>query len=131
MNLIRDVDKDVTKQSLIKSMYEFATLTNTYLIAEGIETQKSLKKLIEIGVHYGQGYFIQKPNEKIQLIENEVHDIILEANKKKNHLYRGKISEIYISNICTPLKTISSNTKVSLVHEQINNDNNSPWILYY
>ena len=126
MNLIRDVDKDVTKQSLIKSMYEFATMTNTYLIAEGIETQKELIKLIEIGIHYGQGFFIQKPDALILPIEHEVSEIIQDANKKKNHLFGGKLSEIYISNISTPLKTITSNTKVSLVNDLINNDNTLP-----
>jgi EAL domain-containing protein (putative c-di-GMP-specific phosphodiesterase class I) len=44
MNLIRDVDKDVTRQSLIRSMSEFASLSNTYLIAEGIETENELLK---------------------------------------------------------------------------------------
>ena len=41
MNLIRDIDKDHMKQALVKSMVEFSKMSNTYLIAEGIETEKN------------------------------------------------------------------------------------------
>ena len=46
-------------------MCEFAKLSDSFLIAEGIETEEELKVLIEIGVEYGQGYFIQRPEEYI------------------------------------------------------------------
>ena len=58
MNLIRDIDRDSVKQALVRSMQEFARITGTFLIAEGIETHAELQTLIHIGVHYGQGYFI-------------------------------------------------------------------------
>ena len=63
MELIRDIDKHSTKQAIVRSMYEFSKLTDCNLIAEGIETEEELKVLIDIGVQYGQGYFIQKPQE--------------------------------------------------------------------
>jgi len=126
MNLVRDVDKDVTKQSLIRSMSEFASLSNTQLIAEGIETENELGKLIEIGVQYGQGYYIQRPNALIKPIEENIIFSINEANMKKNHLFGSRISDVYIKNICKPLRTISPNILVSQVHDMMKTDPSSP-----
>ena len=83
MNLIRDIDKDGTKQSLVKSMSQFASLSNTFLIAEGIETEGELLKLIEIGIDYGQGFFIKRPDAGIGPIDSAALQIIHEANKKR------------------------------------------------
>ena len=61
MKLVRDIDQDGYKKALVKSLYDFSCLTDIALIAEGIETEGELRTLIEIGVQYGQGYFIQFP----------------------------------------------------------------------
>ena len=126
MYLIRNIDKDYTKQALVKSMVEYAKLANTFLIAEGIETKEELLKLIEIGVNYGQGYFIKKPDAAILPIRNEVIEVIREANKKKNHLITNKISDVFIGNICIPVMALNSNIKTSQVHEMMNEDNTIP-----
>ncbi len=122
MYLIRGIDKDITKQSIIKSMYEFASLTNTQLIAEGIETEDELKKLIEVGVHFGQGYYIQKPKASISPINPKVIKIINDENIKKNNFFRNGVSDLYISNICIPLRTINSNILVSQVEAMMTSD---------
>ena len=64
MNLIRDIDKDGYKRVLVKSLYEFCRYANVSLIAEGIETENEMEALIDIGVHYGQGFFIQRPDQQ-------------------------------------------------------------------
>ncbi len=115
MNLIRGVELDQTKQSLIKSFTEFASMTNTYLIAEGIETKEELLKLIEIGVHFGQGFFLQKPNSVITPLDGNVLLTISDANEKKNHLSVKMSSEIYICNISTAQKCINRKILVSQV----------------
>jgi len=122
MNLTRNIDKDATKQSLIKSFTEFASLTNTHLIAEGVETEQELLKLIEIGVQYGQGFFLQRPNSIIAPLDSEVLFTINDANKKKNHLLDKMSSEIYICNVSTPQKSINSKILVSQVFDLMEND---------
>ncbi len=62
MELVRDIDKDYTKQSLIKTFKSFCESSNIKLIAEGIETAMELETLINIGVDYGQGYYIKRPS---------------------------------------------------------------------
>ena len=83
MQLIRNIDRDQTKQSLVKSLCEFAAHSQIDIIAEGIETEKELAKLIELGVRFGQGYYIQKPNPDLLPIREEVIALIIDENKRK------------------------------------------------
>ncbi|SMP70430.1 EAL domain-containing protein [Anoxynatronum buryatiense] len=61
MDLVRNVDKDMVKRELLRSVQRFAQLTGIKTIAEGIETWDEARALMDMGVHYGQGYWIQKP----------------------------------------------------------------------
>jgi diguanylate cyclase (GGDEF)-like protein len=99
MKLVRDIDKDVYKKALVKSLYDFSCLTDVSLIAEGIETEEELRTLIEIGVHYGQGYFIQYPLSEILDIDPNVLETIHTSNSQKNHEFRN-VSNYYIGNLC-------------------------------
>ena len=94
IELIRNIDKYATKQAIVRSMYEFSKLTGCNLIAEGIETEEELKTLIEIGVQYGQGYFIQRPNEQILPIENKILKIINNSNNKLCVDYKTPIHKV-------------------------------------
>ncbi len=122
MNLIRDIDKDVTKQSLVKSMREFASLSNTYLIAEGIETEGELLKLIEIGIDFGQGYLIQRPNPDLAPIAGQVLQLICEADKQKRLILCNRLCDIDIGSITTSSKTILPGTVVNQILDMMKKD---------
>lgn len=122
MNLVRGIDRDMTKQSLVKSFTEFASLTNTFLIAEGIETKDELLKLIEIGVHYGQGFFLQRPAFNIVPLDADVLSAICNANEKKNHLMDRTYSEIYVCNISSAQKCINPKLLVWQVFDIMEKD---------
>ena len=122
MNLIRDIDKDVTKQSLVKSMREFAALSNTYLIAEGIETESELLKLIDIGVDFGQGYLIQRPLPELLPIADPVLQLICEADKHKSLILCNRLCDIHIGSITTPSKTILPCTVVEQILDMVKKD---------
>ncbi len=126
MNLIRDIDKDVTKQSLVKSMAEFASLSHTYLIAEGIETENELLKLIDIGIHYGQGFLIQKPNEAFLPISDAVVQLIMQAEQNKKNILCNRLCDIHIGSISRPLKTISIDTLVDHILDMMKKDGTLP-----
>ena len=122
MKLIRDIHKDVTKQSLVKSMKEYCSLTNTLLIAEGIETEEELIKLIELGVHYGQGYYIQKPSSCIYPLAHHLKEQIKESNRKVNHFQWMKPSDLFIEKISKPVMSISPNMPVAQVFDLMQED---------
>jgi len=78
MSLVRDLDKDGLKYALIKTLYEFCQVADIKVIAEGIETKEELSTLIDIGVHFGQGYYIQKPKSNLFPIRKEVIEVIVD-----------------------------------------------------
>ena len=108
MDLIRDIDKDGLKRSLIKTFCDFCLVTDIKLIAEGIETENELATLIDMGIDYGQGFFIQKPLEDIVPISENVTELIGRLNAKRNKIYTSKPSKISVGDIARKNKTISS-----------------------
>lgn len=122
MELVRDVDKDFMKQAIIKSMYELSKLTEASLIAEGIETEAELNTLIEIGVQYGQGYFIQRAEPDIIPIKNEVINIIKTLNIKESEQYGYNIANIDISSISKMAESLESTVLVSEVDSKFKRD---------
>lgn len=66
LSLVRDVDRNSIKLALLESTARFAANTAaTVLIAEGIESFAELYTLKEIGVDYGQGYLLGRPQEHL------------------------------------------------------------------
>ncbi|MCK8058390.1 MULTISPECIES: GGDEF domain-containing protein [unclassified Fusibacter] len=116
MDLIRNIDKDAFKQALLKAFVDTAVKTNIMLIAEGIETKEELKTLIMLGVHAGQGYYLQKPSPKFEDLEPEVVKRIEDYNKISNNLNSYAQDYHYISNLvyghkhCTFESMIESKT---------------------
>jgi len=122
MELIRGIDKCSTKQAIVKSMYEFSKLTDCNLIAEGIETEDELKALIDIGVQFGQGYFIQRPEECIIPVKDEIIDIIKKLNVKENDQYGYNIANVYISSISKKMESLESELLVSEIDSRFKKD---------
>ena len=82
--LIRDIHKDVVKYAMVKSIVEFANLTNIQLVAEGIECEEELKALLKLGVHNGQGFYLRRPDEDLKGVEKTALELIHKYNDKKN-----------------------------------------------
>lgn len=76
MDVIRGINTDELRQSLVESFVHFCKSANIFLIAEGIETESELETLIRLGVRFGQGYYIQRPVPKMHDIEASVKEVI-------------------------------------------------------
>jgi EAL domain-containing protein (putative c-di-GMP-specific phosphodiesterase class I)/CheY-like chemotaxis protein len=61
MSLTRGIDADRTKRALAAAMVSFAEEVGFALVAEGIETREELEALRELGVAFGQGFFMAEP----------------------------------------------------------------------
>ena len=109
MNLIRDVDSDLVKFALVKGMVEFSKVSKVFLIAEGIETYKELNTLVNLGVQYGQGYLIQKPDSEVLEIRQDVLERLKKINIEKNNISKSLILNTYIASLCTSIGSISPN----------------------
>lgn len=60
-HFIQGIDSDNTKQEFIRAMYAISQITNTRILAEGVETQGELEVLRNIGLNLFQGYLFAKP----------------------------------------------------------------------
>ncbi len=84
MRLIRNVDTDYIKSAMVRSMVEFSNISSARIIAEGVETFEELEALIHLGVHYAQGFFIQRPASTLVDISKSTLDAIKIAQVNKN-----------------------------------------------
>lgn len=99
MDLIRNIDKDVFKQALIKAFVDASASTGIKLIAEGIETKEELKTLIILGVAFGQGYFLKKPSDHDFTLCENVLEKITSYNRISGNLSGFSSEYHYISNL--------------------------------
>ena len=122
MSIIRDVDKDTVKSSLVAGFVKYCMDDNILLIAEGVETKEELEKLMELGVDYAQGYFLGKPKAKLQNISEKVKNIILSGNK--NTVRKKSIPSIFanVGLICRKQGTTTLDTKAVNVFEFMQNN---------
>lgn len=61
MHFIQGINHDPVKLQFVRSIQEIAEKSNTQVIAEGIETQDELLVLRDLGVGFGQGYHLGRP----------------------------------------------------------------------
>jgi EAL domain-containing protein (putative c-di-GMP-specific phosphodiesterase class I)/DNA-binding NarL/FixJ family response regulator len=61
LSLIHGIDRDRRRRALAAGLIAFANDVGATIVAEGIETAGELSALRELGVGYGQGYYLAKP----------------------------------------------------------------------
>jgi diguanylate cyclase (GGDEF)-like protein len=115
MDLIRNIQSESFKRNLVKSFVKLSEQHNLRLIAEGIESEEELKTLIQIGVRYGQGYFLGMPRAELSELSENVVKIIHNLN------YVKKLSEgLVFSTVSTVINAFPSfqiSTKTKVVKE--------------
>lgn len=83
-SLIQDIHKDKIKENILETFVSFAEKMNIRIIAEGIEKMEELVKLMQMGVHFGQGYLIAKPATRMVSIDNELVEHILRQRRLRS-----------------------------------------------
>lgn len=81
MSLISNINNDSVKSSLVEGLAKFCHSENISMIAEGIETEEELIQLIRLGVDYGQGYFLGKPEKELLKLPSSIRKTIVNENK--------------------------------------------------
>ena len=59
--IVTGIRLDDAKQALVEAFVSFGRRIGAQLVAEGIETRSDLATLVELGVEFGQGYLIGRP----------------------------------------------------------------------
>jgi EAL domain-containing protein (putative c-di-GMP-specific phosphodiesterase class I) len=61
ISLTHDIDRDAGRRALAAALISFAAETDMTIVAEGIETAGELHSLRQLGVRYGQGFYLARP----------------------------------------------------------------------
>lgn len=65
-SLIQNIHQNEAGQKLASLIYDYAEQSNTKIIAEGVEHLEEIQYLQSIGIHYGQGYALGRPEMEIR-----------------------------------------------------------------
>ncbi len=101
MQLVREIDKDEIRKSAVKATVQFCDEANIKVIGEGIETKEELDTLIQLGVGYGQGYYLARPNEEFMELEYEQKLMIKGFHNSMKYNLKPTIFD-KINTICHP-----------------------------
>ncbi|WP_432695592.1 EAL domain-containing protein [Marinobacterium sp. YM272] len=71
------------RSTLIPHIVDIAAKIGAEVVAEGIENRSQLKALVDVGVHYGQGYLFGKPTSFENLVA------LIEAQNDSSSDHRG------------------------------------------
>ena len=61
IGLIRHVDTSYVRREMVRALKALADKMGSTVIAEGIERREELETLLEIGITYGQGFLLGRP----------------------------------------------------------------------
>jgi EAL domain-containing protein (putative c-di-GMP-specific phosphodiesterase class I) len=61
ISLIREIDSDTGKRSLVNALKWLGDLLSCKVVAEGIEQHGELETIKRLGVHFGQGFLLGRP----------------------------------------------------------------------
>jgi EAL domain-containing protein (putative c-di-GMP-specific phosphodiesterase class I) len=64
--IVRGIATDDARQALVEAFVGFARRVDALLVAEGIQRRDDLQALRALGVHYGQGYLLGRPQVEPQ-----------------------------------------------------------------
>lgn len=84
MSIVRNIDKDVDREDILAGILSYAHERGIKVIAEGVETQGELAKLIALNIDYVQGYFVGRPIPHPTDIDVSVRETIVRYYGKLN-----------------------------------------------
>ena len=61
ISIVRGIDTDRDKQQIVSNIVDYAHARSMQLIAEGIENDAELRKVIDLGVDLLQGFYLSRP----------------------------------------------------------------------
>lgn len=124
IEIIRGINKDTFKKSLVNSMVEFSKKVGILVIAEGVETKEELDTVIELKIPYAQGYYFKKPSDEFTHLSESQKDEI-------RHIYSKHAKASYspsffgtIDTLCKIHRCVKPDYKlIDLFYEISRNEN--------
>ncbi|GAX88870.1 GGDEF domain-containing protein [Effusibacillus lacus] len=116
-SIISDIDRDKIKEILLDTLIDFARKINCHIIAEGIETNEELTKVIRLGAHFGQGYLLGRPGAGFAGVSDQAVELI---KKHRAPDLTSSTNTMTVGDIVRPIRMFEEQTLVSEVVEYFN-----------
>lgn len=125
MDFIRDIQKDPFKKAIVKSLVDIAKIVKIKTVAEGIEKEEELRTLIRLGVDYGQGYYIQRPQKDNQPIKDYVIQNIQNEHLLIDQIEKHSTAYHYIHHIMKEAPSFHGRTSCKEIYDFIKSHENT------
>ncbi|MFT3983658.1 MAG: GGDEF domain-containing protein [Lachnospiraceae bacterium] len=116
MELVRNINMDSVKQTMVENMVRLCKGLGIALIAEGIETQEEISELVRLQVQYGQGYYLQRPQKEMVGIGQEKKQEIKKLRKKNQSYYEPSFFGV-VETICKSRETTTQDTRIAVLFD--------------
>lgn len=80
--IVTGIHQNIDKQKILENTLSYAKERDIKVIAEGIELEEEMEKVIELGVDYLQGYYLSKPASEPPQLRKRMSDIIKRLNEE-------------------------------------------------
>lgn len=116
-HFIQNINQDPIKLQFVRSIQQIAENSNTQIIAEGIETHAELMIVKDLGILYGQGYYIARPNaDPAKLVPMEVAHSLqkngISVYPRKNSVMQKSLATMKLLRIVSPATPEIDNDEV-------------------
>lgn len=123
--LLTGIDTDPQRQHFVKNIIEFTEDNDIIALAEGVETTKEMKTVIQLGTNLIQGYYTAKPDpEVIQEIAEQVAYEIIQYNQSGLLTDNNRVYVMEHEDNVSLLKLTTDNYREIVVRDRENGENN-------
>jgi len=122
MNLIRNINQDSLKQSIVKSLVDYSESSGTILIAEGVETDEELNTLLELKVPQVQGFLTGRPSRIFEKPNASSCSKIISYQIKQNKFKTKKVNSSDVENKSNKINRAEFVSKTPLLKYVQNNN---------
>jgi len=113
--LVDQIDRDKVRQHLIRFLVYFGRLSSIRVVAEGIERAEELDTLIDLGVHYGQGYLLAHPSAVREEIPSELRTRIRDKARLAFPAIAGGLESTRAASLVRWVRVVDASESVSVV----------------
>ncbi len=93
-HFIENIDSDKAKQEFVSSIQKIAASLSCLVVAEGIETVEQLVTVRKLGIPFGQGYYLGRPESHLNIREPKgLRSDFPSQRVKPHHTLAGDLAE--------------------------------------
>ena len=121
-HFIQNIHIDSIKLQFVKSIQEIAQKSDSFIIAEGVETFLELEVVRNLGIAFGQGYYISKPQAKpLYSVQKNIQEILTRKSVARDSLLQNRATVEKLLKYVTPVDVSCANEEVFKMFEQESN----------